>query len=128
LSTNQDFIVEHIENPLPHNKAEALFWVYTGHDQMTESPLNPKLFFEIRLDSNRYIIPVDSCKNPSLGNALGGGTNNTLEVAICNYEYRIISEYGMVSVIKIGRKESKKEVVRFMLPSSIKAELPYKNQ
>lgn len=104
-----------LKTPLPPGRAEAFFTLDTGADQMTQSRKEAGLVVVVRSENNEYRQTIASCQNPSLGSALGGGTERELEVAICDGEYWLVSEPGVVSVLRMDKKPSGTQVFRITL-------------
>lgn len=110
--------------PLPPGRAEAFFKLDTGGDQMTQRPKEAGLMVVVRVESDEYRQTIASCQDPGLGSALGGGTERELEVAICDGEYWLVSEPGIVSVVRMDKKPDGEQVTRFDLPGSVRAVRP----
>ena len=110
-----------LQSPLPEGKAEALFRLDTGGDQMTETSREAGLVVVVRVGGDEYRQTIASCPDPALGSALGGGTERELEIAICNGEYVLVSEPGLVSVVLIENGAEAKAVARFELPKGVHA-------
>jgi len=113
-----------LATPLPAGRAEAFFKLDTGGDQMTRRPKEAGLVVVVRIESNEYRQTIASCVDPGLGSALGGGTERELEVAICDGEYWLVSEPGIVSVVRMDRKPNGQQVARFDLPGGVRAVRP----
>jgi hypothetical protein len=113
-----------LKTPLPPGRAEAFIALDTGADQMMRSRKEAGLMVVVRSENNEYKQTIASCQNPSLGSALGGGTERELEVAICDGEYWLISEPGVVSVLRMDKEPRGKQVFRFTLPGNILAVRP----
>jgi hypothetical protein len=109
------------QSPLPEGKAEALFRLDTGGDQMTETSREAGLVVVVRVGEDEYRQTIATCPDPGLGSALGGGTERELEVAICNGEYVLVSEPGLVSVVPMENGAEGKAIARFELPSGVRA-------
>jgi hypothetical protein len=110
-----------LQLPLPEGKAEAQFRLYTGGDQMTGVSRQASLVVVVRAGEDEYRQTIATCPDPGLGSALGGGTERELEVAICNGEYVLVSEPGLVSVVLVENGAEGKVVARFELPSGVRA-------
>ena len=110
--------------PLAPGRAEAFFKLDTGGDQMTQHPKEAGLMVVVRVESNEYRQTIASCQNPGIGSALGGGTERELEVAICDGEYWLVTEPGIVIVVRMDKNPSGEEVTRFNLPGNVRAVRP----
>jgi hypothetical protein len=110
-----------LQTPLPEGRAEALFSLDTGGDQMTETSRQAGLVVIVRVGADEYRQTIATCPDPGLGSALGGGTERELEVAICNGEFMLVSEPGRVSVVPIENGSEGKPIARFELPSGVRA-------
>lgn len=110
-----------LQSPLPAGKAEASFRLDTGADQMTETPREAGLVVVVRVGADEYRQTVASCAEPGLGSALGGGTERVLEVALCNGEYFLISEPGVVTVLPVNDGVEGQAIARFELPKGVRA-------
>jgi hypothetical protein len=110
-----------LQPPLAEGKAEALFRLYTGGDQMTETSREAVLIVVVRVGDDEYRQTIATCTDPGLGSALGGGTERELEVAICNGEYVLVSEPGLVSVLHMENGAEGKAIARFELPNGVRA-------
>jgi hypothetical protein len=113
-----------LNQPMELGRAEAFFELYTGGDQMSQQVKLVKLLIVLRYYDNEYRYIIASCSDPSLGSALGGGTNRVLEVALCNGEYWLISEPGKVIVLRTDEIHKGEIICNFELPDSIKAVTP----
>jgi hypothetical protein len=113
-----------LATPLPAGRAEAFFKLDTGGDQMTQRPKEAGLVVVVRVESNEYRQTIASCVDPGLGSALGGGTERELEVAVCDGEYWLVSEPGIVSVVRMDKKPDGEQVARFDLPDGVRAVQP----
>ena len=98
-----------------------MFALNTGGDQMTTTAREAGLVVIVRVGADEYRQTVASCPDPGLGSALGGGTERELEVAICNGEFVLVSEPGLVTVVPIENGVEGKAVARFELPSGVRA-------
>lgn len=83
---------------LPDGEVIASFELDTGKDQMTLSRRRPRLEFVVRLLQQSIRQTIATCAQPSLGTALGGGTERELEVAFCDGEFWLIAEPGRIFV------------------------------
>ncbi len=110
-----------LQSPLPPGRAEALFRLDTGGDQMTETAREAGLVVVVRVGADEYRQTIASCADPGLGSALGGGTERELEVAICNGEFYLVSEPGLVSVVPVKDGVEGKAIARFELPAGVRA-------
>jgi hypothetical protein len=110
-----------LQTPLPEGRAEALFTLNTGGDQMTTTAREAGLVVIVRVGDEEYSQTVASCPDPGLGSALGGGTERELEVAICNGEFILVSEPGRVSVVPIENGVEGPAIAQFELPSGVRA-------
>lgn len=110
-----------LQAPLPEGRAEALFSLNTGGDQMTETSRQAGLVVIVRVGDDEYRQTIATCPDPGLGSALGGGTERVLEVAICNGEFMLVSEPGLVTVVPIQDGAEGKAIARFELPSGVRA-------
>jgi hypothetical protein len=107
--------VGHVATPgLAEGRAEAFFTLDTGKDQMTEKSRPAALVLVVRYRSEELRRPVATCKAPSLGSALGGGTERELEVALCDGEFWLVAEPGRVLVMRMD--STPKTVVEVALP------------
>ncbi len=113
-----------LQTPLSAGKAEALFRLDTGGDQMTEALREAGLVAVVRVGADEYRQTIVSCPDPGLGSALGGGTERELEIVICNGEYLLVSEPGLVSVVRIENGAEGAAVARFELPAGVRATRP----
>ena len=93
----------------------------TGGDQMTRTSRQAGLVVIVRVGDDEYRQTIATCPDPGLGSALGGGTERELEVAICNGEFMLVSEPGLVSVVPIENGSEGKPIARFELPSGVRA-------
>ena len=107
--------------PLPDGRGRALFSLNTGADQMTETSRQAGLVVVVRVGEYEYRQTIATCPDPGLGSALGGGTKRELEVAICNGEYILVSEPGLVSVVPVENGIEGKAIARFELPRGVRA-------
>lgn len=114
----------HLQTSVPPGRAEAFFELDTGGDQMTQRPKEAGLIIVVRVGIDEYRQTIASCHEPSLGSALGGGTERELEVAICDGEYWLVSEPGSVSVVRMDRKPGGEPITRFDLPDRVRAVSP----
>jgi hypothetical protein len=110
-----------LQSPLPEGKAEARFSLNTGGDQMSQTSREAGLVVTVRVGEDEYQQTIASCRDPGLGSALGGGTERELEIAICNGEFMLVSEPGLVSVVPITDGVEGKAVARFELPNGVRA-------
>jgi hypothetical protein len=113
-----------LQAPLPEGQAEALFSLNTGGDQMTETSRQAGLVVIVRTGDDEYRQTIATCPDPGLGSALGGGTERELEVAICNGEFMLVSEPGLVTVVPIQDGTEGTAIARFELPGSVRAVSP----
>jgi hypothetical protein len=105
-----------LTTPLPAGRAEARFWFDTGGDQMSEGPgRQPRLYAIVRFSDRELRQFIAGCDDPSSGTALGGGTERELDVAACGAEYWLISEPGVVRVVRVEDATEKEDVARFEL-------------
>ncbi len=58
----------------------------------------PRLRVLVRYESKTLSQTLASCAEPSMGSALGGGTERELDVAFCEGEFWLIAEPGAVWV------------------------------
>ena len=107
-----------VSQPLPAGRAEALFALNTGADQMTTRGKEAGLVAIVRFGDRELRQTIATCPDPSLGSALGGGGERELEVALCNGEYHLISEAGAVTVLRVDKKAAGEVVARFTLPAA----------
>jgi hypothetical protein len=114
-------IKTHLEKPLPPGRAEAFFKLDTSGDQMTLTSFEAGLIVVVRVGADQYQQTIASCPEPSLGSALGGGTERELEIAFCNGEFWLIAELGSVAVMRMDRKSGGELIARFDLPAGVKA-------
>jgi hypothetical protein len=70
---------------LPAGIAQAFFALDTGRDQLA-SAKEAGLELVVRFGATELRQTIASCADPGLGSALGGGTTEVLEVAICGAE------------------------------------------
>jgi hypothetical protein len=110
-----------LQVPLPEGRAEALFSLDTGKDQMGQTSRQAGLVAIVRFGEDEYRQTVATCPDPGLGSALGGGTERELEVAICNGEFMLVSEPNLVSVVPIENGIEGTAIARFELPSGVRA-------
>ncbi len=113
-----------LETPLAPGQAVAFFKLDTGGDQMTQTPKEAGLVVVVRIGDYEYNQTIASCSDPGLGSALGGGTERELEVAICDGEYWLISEPGLVSVDRMDKKPAGEHITQIKLPDSVRAKRP----
>ncbi len=106
---------------LPAGKAEALFRLDTGGDQMTQTAREAGLVVVVRVGEDEYRQTIASCAEPGLGSALGGGTERELEVALCNGEFYLVSEPGLVTVVPVKDGVEGPPIARFELPDGMRA-------
>jgi hypothetical protein len=104
-----------LSTPLAPGRAEAFFRFDTGGDQMSEGRRQPRLDVFVRFADRELRRPIASCDQPSRGTALGGGTERELDVALCGAEYWLISEPGVVRVVRVEDAIEKEDVARFEL-------------
>jgi len=88
---------------------------------MNETSREAGLVVAVCVGADEYRQAITTCPDPGLGGALGGGTQRELEVAICNGEYVLVSEPGLVSVIPMENGAEGKAIARFELPSGVRA-------
>lgn len=86
------------KSSLPERTALAFFALNTGGDQMTLSRKQAGLEAVVRYQDKELRQTIASCSDPSLGSALGGGTDRELEVAFCDGEFWLIAEPGRITV------------------------------
>lgn len=110
-----------LQAPLPEGRAEALFSLDTGGDQMTQTSRQAGLVVIVRVGEDEYRQTIATCPDPGLGSALGGGTERELAVAICNGEFMLVSEPGLVTVVPIENGSEGKPIARFELPNGVRA-------
>lgn len=110
-----------LKTPLPAGRAEALFEMVLTGDQMSMTSTEVGLSIIVRHGDMEYRQIFASCRRPSSGSALGGGTERILEVAICNGEFWLISEPGLVSVHRMDKKTDGEEMLRFEIPDKLRA-------
>jgi hypothetical protein len=110
-----------LQSPLPEGRAEALFSLNTGGDQMTQTSRQAGLVVVVRVGDDEYRQTIATCPDPGLGSALGGGTQRELEVAICSGEFILVSEPGLVTVVPIENGIEGNPIARFELPSGVRA-------
>ncbi|MGH8622588.1 MAG: hypothetical protein ACRET3_10650 [Burkholderiales bacterium] len=82
---------------------------------MTKQPKEAGLVVVVRIGRDEYRQTIASCRDPGLGSALGGGTGSVLEVAICDGEYWLLSEPGLVTVVRVDTRPDTQRVARFDL-------------
>ena len=88
---------------------------------MTETSRQAGLVVVVRVGEDEYRQTIATCPDPGLGSALGGGTERELEVAICNGEYVLVSEPGLVAVVPVQDGVEGDAIARFELPNSVRA-------
>ena len=107
-----------VTEPLPAGRVEAFFALHTGADQMTERGKEAGLVVVVRFADRELRQTIASCTDPALGSALGGGTARELEVAMCNGEFRLLSEPGVVRVTRTDKQPAGEVVATFALPAA----------
>jgi len=75
----------------------------------------PRLSVLVRYQSNTLQQTLASCAEPSMGSALGGGTERELDVALCEGEFWLIAERGAVWVEERSTTPAR-VVAQFQLP------------
>jgi hypothetical protein len=103
---------------LPAGRAEASFELDTGGDQGS-STKEAGLEVVVRFAHVELRQTIASCSEPSLGGALGGGSNGVLEVARCGSEFWLTTGDGMVVVKRQGEHGDGAEIARVALPKGI---------
>jgi hypothetical protein len=104
-----------VSAPLPDRAAQAWFVIDTGGDQMVLERKRPRLSVVVRYRSQTLQRTLASCSEPSMGSALGGGTERELDVAFCEGEFWLIAEPGAVFVENRSTTPAR-VVAKFQLP------------
>ena len=69
----------------------------------------------VRVKDQELVRTIAACQSPSTGSALGGGGERELEVALCDGEFWLVSEPGVVRVEEMTAPNQRREVARFEL-------------
>jgi hypothetical protein len=101
--------------PLKDRTAQAWLAIDTGGDQMVLERKTPRLRVLVRYQSKTMEQMLASCAEPSMGSALGGGTERELEVAFCEGEFWLIAEPGAV-LVEDRSTTPARVVAKFQLP------------
>jgi hypothetical protein len=107
-----------MKEPLPAGRAEAFFALNTGADQ-GGSEKEAGLEAVVRFADIELRQTIASCIAPSLGSALGGGTDEFLEVAYCGAEFWLETRNGVVLVTRQTAEAKSAVVSRFLLPAGV---------
>jgi len=104
--------------PLAAGQAEAFFSLNTGADQGSAEK-EAGLEAVVRFADVELRQTIASCRTPSLGSALGGGTAELLEVAYCDAELWLETKNGTVFVTRHMPGEKAAQIARFVLPPGV---------
>ena len=107
-----------LQQTLPPDRAEAFFALNTGGDQLTTRSKEAGLVVVVRFGDREIRQTIATCSDPALGSALGGGGERELEVAMCNGEYRLISEPGVVQALRVDAQGANEVVASVRLPAA----------
>lgn len=101
---------------LSKERAEAFFSLDSGADRSDTSSRQAGLLVVVRFGAEKLEQVVATCRDPALGSALGGGSGEVLEVALCNGEFWLVSKPGEVLVNRIEDGGTQSVVTRIQLP------------
>ena len=112
-----------LKTPLPKGMVEAFFNdLDTGGDQMSRAR-EAGMVLVVRMGDAEYRQTIASCRNPVRSTELGGGNARELEVAMCNGEYWLVTEPGLLQVIRKGN-QPEQSITQFKLPDNVRAVSP----
>ena len=111
------------EKSLPQGRVEAFFKIDTGGDHMMQRPKEAGMVLVVRMGDSEYRQTIASCRNPARSTEFGGRNARELEVAMCNGEYWLVTEPGLLQVI-LKDTQPEQTITTFKLPDNVIAVFP----
>lgn len=108
-----------LAHPLPPHMAQAFFALDTGADQAGGWRREAGLVVVLRAGAREERRTVASCREPSLGSALGDRAAHVLDIAFCGGEFQLHHDARRLAVVRIEPAGGQRTVIDLPLPADV---------